>query len=244
MTVPATIRNIFRVRYARTRALGMLALTLVSLLLVPQTGCFAAARHKAALPQDFPLDNPVFGDSHTPLKQHWELVSKQVAEKCSFYDPTTKDFIYAYAKEPSGEYYVTAGLSPGQDGDSFGSVLRVNGNKCDVDEAKWTLSGHVPAGGYPRNSITHGKLLGDNEPQICHDDPDFPHNLDYQGCYYMLRSAEEEKVLQDLASDALARGVRAFGGEAQFKKHVCVSSNIKGNWYTPVIQQALIKFCQ
>jgi hypothetical protein len=186
------------------------------------------------------LDDPLFGISYSYSKVHYEPMPISIRRICPDYERGTF-WVFAHFQKESGDYYVVMGISPGQDGDSLGAALLVKNSKCYVEDSSRMLSGFIPDSGYgPEKSVYI--LPGVNAPQICEHGPQYPYGMG--PCHYILRSAEEESVLRGLVKDALARGVRAWGGAAQFKKAVCSQSLQDEIPYMPIVQQELTKFCK
>lgn len=91
------------------------------------------------------------------------------------------------------------GVFPGQTGDSLGVALRIKDSKRYDWDSTQIFSGFVPVGGYNSQSVLNklpSELPGFRAPQICG-------SVALGPCHYILRSAEEEAILRDLARDAL-----------------------------------------
>jgi hypothetical protein len=114
-------------------------------------------------------------------------------------------------------------------------VNEIEGSKCKGEDSKWMLSGFVPADGYAESMGATG-LPGVGAKRICDKGP-------LGDCHYMFRSAAEEEIVRALVVDGIKRGIRAWGGEAQFKRAVCAPDILKGQDSTPLVRQALDQFC-
>jgi hypothetical protein len=178
----------------------------------------------------------MFGLVYNPAKVHYEPMPQEARKQCRDFQQG-KYWTFAHFSKHSAEYFVVLGVVSGQDGDSFGTAIEINGPKCQEQESKWILSGVVPSGGYRENgTIAHFPGMG--AKQVCDKGP-------LGDCHYFLRSSSEEEILRGLVQDALTRGTHAWGSEAEFKKAVCSSSIMTdANSGYPLVQQELIKFCK
>jgi hypothetical protein len=101
-----------------------------------------------------------------------------------------------------------------------------------TEDSSWMLSGSIPASGYP-NPKAVGTLPGLHASESC----------DQVGnCHYELRSPEEEEVLRALVSNAIERGIKAWG-ESRFASRACAPGLMLSNSLDPVLQSALKNFC-
>jgi len=133
-------------------------------------------------------------------------------------------------------YMVTMAVRPDQEGDSFGNAFKITGSKCEAEEAYPNMTvGVVPPGGYGKSSGNVLNLPGAGAKAIC----------DRMGnCYYLFRSAAEEDLFRSLIQDAIARGIRAWGGQAKFRKEACTTEEIDGLSQIPILAQELSNFCK
>ena len=176
------------------------------------------------------LEDPVFGISYSYVKVHYEEMPIAIRQVCPEYNKGTF-WTFAHVKRGSQDYFIVMGVRPGQDGDSFGAALVVEGSDCTVEDSNWMLSGFVPRSGFNPNARS-GDLPGLGTPRLCA----------VGECHYELRTTEEESLLRELVRDALSRGAKAWGDE-QFRNVVCASSVQEANLSAPIVQQELQKFC-
>jgi hypothetical protein len=116
----------------------------------------------------------------------------------------------------------------------------IHGNHCDSADLKNTYVGVPPPNGCADTKNEEG-LPGKNEPDVRD-----PGESGAMGNYhYILRSSHEEKILRGLLQDNFQRGVRAFGGEIQYKQIICTAKMmIDFSGYADVItEQELKSFC-
>jgi len=204
---------------------------LLGMLFLVHISCNLASGQQNSVNLRTQVQDPIFGISYSYTKVHYENMPTSIRHVCPNYEKGTF-WTFAHVQRNSRDYYVVMGVAPGQDGDSLGAALVVEGSDCTASDSTWMLSGYVPSGGY-RAGESSGELPGLGAPKVCAD-PD--------SCHYVLRSAEEEGLLRDLVRDALSRGVQAWG-EDRFRKEACTPSIQQANSSTPIIQQELTKFC-
>jgi hypothetical protein len=210
-------------------------LLLCSVLLV------SCERAKAQAIQSLGLvirQDPIFGISYNPSVVKYQQLSPEFRSRCALFQGKQDHlWLFAHVRSEGSDYYVIMSTSPGQDGDSFGTAVWIEGSKCHVTESKWVLSGVPPSKGY---SDAHGveKLPGIDvpSPKTCNSDA-------YAVCNYTLQSALEEEILRGLVKDALRKAVRAYGGKTLFGGSACSRGIISGNSGSPIVQQELQMFC-
>jgi hypothetical protein len=177
------------------------------------------------------LEDPVFGLSYDYTKVHYEPVPGSLRQVCPDFKEATF-WAFAHVQRKTVDYFIVMGIRPGQDGDSLGAAIAVEGSKCTKEDSTWMLSGLIPKGGYGAQKSETTPLPG-LKGEVCN-----------QGeCYYVIKSAEEEALLRDLVRDGLTRAAKAWGGLEQFKKEACRPATLQGNSNTPVVQLELTNFC-
>lgn len=187
-----------------------------------------------AASRDTPLDDPMFGISYQSDKVKYEPVPVRIRQLCSEFK-RGEFWTFAQFRSGTSEYFIVMGVRPGQDGDSFGAALQIDGSKCQAEDSTWMLSGTPPQNGYS-HPTTAAQFPGFGAAKVC------PHGP-VGDCLYRLRSAEEEATLRGLVRDGIERAIKAYGGEAQFRKKGCAPAQVAGNASTPVVQQELERFC-
>jgi len=173
----------------------------------------------------------MFGISYDYTKVHYEPMPVSVRHICPSYEKGTF-WTYAHVKRGSVDYFVVMGIRPGQDGDSFGAAVAVEGTDCEQEDSLRMLSGFVPQGGY-----------GQGQKEIALPGLDASEVCDQGECHYVFRSAAEEGLLRDLVRDALTRGAKAWGDAERFKSEVCKPSVQEANKRTPIVLEELKEFC-
>jgi hypothetical protein len=176
----------------------------------------------------------MFGISYDYTKVHYEAMPASIRHVCPTFERGTY-WTFAHTQRESGDYFVVMGVTPGQDGDSLGVAVVVQGSKCYEEDSTRMFSGFPPTGGYGQVSVL-GKLPGLDYPEVCDSGP-------LGACHYVLRSPEEESLLRELVRDAFARAARAWGDGDRFRNEVCKPSLLEANASTPVVQQELTRFC-
>jgi len=181
-----------------------------------------------------PLDDPMFGISYQTDKVKYEPMPVRIRQLCSEFK---RGEFWTFAQFRSGtrEYFIVMGVRPGQDGDSLGAALQIDGSKCQEEDSTWMLSGTPPESGYS-HPTTAAQLPGLGAPKVC------PHGP-AGDCFYLLRSATEEAILRGLVKDGIERAINAYGSQAPFGKKACTPSQLAGSESTPVVLQELKKFC-
>jgi hypothetical protein len=180
------------------------------------------------------VTDPVFGITYNYTKVQYEPISASVRKNCKGYDYGSF-WTFAHFQEDGKNYYVVLGVQPDQDGDSLGSAVEIAGSKCQEEDSTWLFSGFIPEGGFSTYSGSL-QMPGLNAKRICD-------HGSLGNCHYLLRSVAEKQIIQGLVEDGLMRGIRAWGGEAQFKKAVCAPGTALNDSATPIVTQILGKFC-
>jgi hypothetical protein len=181
------------------------------------------------------LTEPVFGITYDSTKVNYEPIPAVLRRTCRGYE-VGRFWTFAHFEKEGRAYYVVQGVWPRQDGDSLGRVEEIDGSKCKGEDSTWMLSGFLPSTGYLEHKPLAG-LPGLDANRICDQ-------AVLGSCHYLLRSAAEEEVLRALVDDGIKRGIRAWGGDAPFKQAACISSVLKGNPSTPIVQQELERYCR
>jgi hypothetical protein len=184
------------------------------------------------------LEDPLFGIGYDPLVVHYDSVSASFLKVC----PAVfeHEFVYAHIKSGKSDYYIISGYSSDQDGDSFGHIALVNGNRCDTYDSKNAFSGVPPENGYKENEIIE-RIPGKDASWVRD-----PGESGVQGNFhYILRSAHEEAIIRALVQDGFLRGIRAYGSADKFRKLACSPEQIKALSYFPnvVEEQELKSIC-
>lgn len=184
------------------------------------------------------LVEPFFDISYDPTKVHYEPVSPSFVSVC--HHTFQHEFVYAYLKSGDAEYFVISGYSTDQDGDSLGYVTMIKGGNCDSADLKGTFLGIPPKGGYS-NSNTGEGIPGEGAPDV--RDPGESGAMG--NSHYVLRSAHEETILRGLLEDNFQRGIRAFGGEIQYKRLICSAKMMKqfSDFADVITEEELKSFC-
>jgi hypothetical protein len=184
------------------------------------------------------LTDPFFDIPYNPSKIHYDPVPQSFVSVC--HHTFQHEFVYAYLKSGDAEYFVISGYSSDQDGDSLGYVAIVRGSRCDSADLKNTFVGVPPQGGYS-NPGTDERIPGEHAQDV--RDPGESGAMG--NSHYVLRSRHDEAILRGLLEDNFRRGIRAFGGEVQYKSLICTTKMMKGfSDYADVItEQELKSFC-
>lgn len=163
-----------------------------------------------------PMFDPLFAISYDPQQVRFELAPASIGESCK--DLTGRK-LWVYAEWSSGEtkYFIVSGFivnhpdGPGKGSispDEDGVAVAIRGSKCTTDDAGWTMSGQLDANGKAKLPETFTEELpGHGAPKVCDK---------YGTCHYAVRSRQAETVLEGLASNALERFSKAFGGKQAF----------------------------
>ena len=180
------------------------------------TGLVLAGSIMASAQAKHPMFDPLFAIGYDPQQVHFELAPAVISESC-------KDLrgrkLWVYAESSSGDtkYFIVSGFivnhpdGPGQGSispDEDGVAVAIRGAKCTIDDAAWTMSGVFDTAGKANlpETIPEG-LPGHGAPRVCDK---------YGTCHYAVRSRQAETILERLASDALERFTKAFGGKQAF----------------------------
>ena len=196
-----------------------------------------AQASKTLLP--FILEDPAFGLAYNPHLVKYEQVPLSFKKQCPdfFNDKKESVWLYAHLKYGKSDYYIVMSTSPDQDGDSFGTAVWFDGSKCRMDEAKWTLSGVIPRDGYKgTGDLEKMPGLDMPTPSACNSDPSAP-------CYYTLQSARQQEILSSLIRDAIQRAIKAYGGDAPFRKKACTTKVLNDNLSYPIVKRELQAYC-
>ena len=192
----------------------------------------ATAEVQASEPGQVTLDDPIFGITYSTSSVNYDQIPPEVKQLCPHFNDG-HFWVYAHFRAENGDYYIVMGIRPDQDSDSLGVALWIEGSKCRGIDSNWMLSGR-PKKEYGKAGSLGG-LPGLDAPRIC------PHGP-AGDCYYDLQSADNERILRGLTGDAIQRAIKAYGGEAQFKKYACSPSELSES-DAPIVQQELQKFC-
>ena len=176
----------------------------------------------------------MFGISFKPDTVRYEPIPERIRELCPDFK-RGQFWTFAMLQSGGSEYYVVLGVRPGQDGDSLGTALQIEGSKCQVEDSTWMLSGVIPGKGYSQPAPS-ARLPGLGAPEVC------PHGQ-AGDCYYVLRSSAEEAILRGLVKDGIDRAIKAYGSQALFGTKACTPSQLSGSESTPVVLQELERFC-
>ena len=184
------------------------------------------------------LSEPFFDIPYNPSKVHYDPVPPSFVKACK--RNYQHEYVFAYLKSGDVEYFVISGYSSDQDGDSLGYVAMIRGNYCDSADLANTYVGVPPPNGYTDTKNEEG-LPGKNAPSV-RDPGEFGAMGNF---HYVLRSSHEEKILRGLLQDNFKRGVRAFGGEIQYKQIVCTPKMIKdfSGYADAITEQELKSLC-
>ncbi len=187
----------------------------------------------AFTPPSMVIDDPVFGLAYHPAKIHYEAVPADLVRRCKDLREVgdKESWIYAHVRVDKADYYIINGWHPSQDGDSLGNAFRLEGAKCEGEEAGNMFTGYVPPHGYGGHTET-SHLPGIDAPDV----PDEGRPGDY---HYMLRSPGEEAVIRGLIRDAEQRGEKAWG-VAAFRKQVC---SAPANTFAPILNEETRIYC-
>jgi len=163
-----------------------------------------------------PMFDPLFAISYDPQVTHFEQAPETIGRLCKDLRGR-KLWIYAEWRDKETTYYIVSGFivnhpdGPGKGDvspDEDGVAVAIQGEKCTTDDAVWTLSGWSdtnPAARLPE--AFPESLPGKGAPRVC----------DKSGsCHYAVRSLHAQSILEGLASDALERFSKAFGGKKEF----------------------------
>lgn len=208
--------------------------TLVMLILFIQLNCLNVTGQEITRPSRTLVTEPIFGITYDYTKIHYDSIPPRVRKTCAGYEDGSF-WTFAHFQKDRKDFYVVLGVQRGQNGDSLGSVNEIDGTRCQAEDSTWMLSGVIPAVAYS-NDRTYVQLPGLNAKRVCDQGP-------LGSCHYVLRSDTEEKIIRGLVSDAIRRGIKAWGGEAQFKKAACVSTAAPDNSTTPIVTRMLGEFC-
>jgi len=210
----------------------ILTLCSVCILLVFQGAC----RQTKSAPEQQGvnlLSDPIFGLSYNPSLVHYDQIPETISRMCRGFK-AGRWWVFAHVQREKDDYFIVMGSVAGQDSDSFGTALWIEGSTCHETDSQWVLSGR-PASKESSGGPARG-LPGLDAQRICDHGP-------AGECHYQLRSPDEQKVLVDLVTDAIRRASDAYGGIAQFKQRACSPSFVGGLSESPMVQQELQNAC-
>jgi hypothetical protein len=185
------------------------------------------------------IEDPVFGTVYSPSLVKYEQVPSSLKKVCQgFSDPGEVTWLYSHHRQGNSEYFIVMSTFRNQDGDSFGSAIWIQGDKCQIDESKWVLSGVIPENGFSESPASESLPgLDSPVPSVCNSNPSAP-------CNYTLRSARQEQILRGLVNDAIQRAIKAYGGDAEFRKTACTPKVLENQVGFPIVQLELQAYCQ
>lgn len=179
-----------------------------SLILVGSMTAVAQSRH--------PMFDPLFAISYDPQRVHFDLAPASISESCKDLRGR-KLWVYAEWNSDETKYFIVSGFivnhpdGPGKGDispDEDGVAVALRGSQCTIDDAAWTMSGQVDNAQKTKlPDAFQESLPGHGAPRICDK---------YGTCHYAVRSRQAEAILRGLASDALERFSKAFGGKQAF----------------------------
>ena len=209
----------------RVKAMSLIVMTLLSL-----ANCVLAKQGTTSDLGGVVLEDPIFGFDYQPEHIHYEAVPVDIRSLCRLSGGTY--WIHAKFTQGSADFYVIIGWRPDQDSDSFGTAVRIDGNKCEMDGSANIFSGFLPDAGYSANDVT-SPLPGNGAPLVAEDKKGNYH--------YVIRSKNEEAVLRGLVRDATSRGEQAWGAIA-FRQKVCPYDGTFDK-HAPIIGDERRKYC-
>jgi hypothetical protein len=219
----------------RSQKIFMRLLLLLCLIFVAMSfGKTSAQVDTASRTHQMVMEEPVLGFLFNPSVVKYERIPSRMRDVCPGFCEG-RWWVFAHLQTEGADYFIVSGMIPGRTGDIFGSAYWIKGAECRVTESTWLLSGIPPKSGYGEAKSTKD-LPGFDAPDTCNQE-----SLEW--CHYVLRSEHDENILRGLTRDAIQRGIKAFGGEAEFKKRACSPSLISDISNTPIVQQELQKFC-
>jgi len=162
--------------------------------------------------------DPLFYITYDPHRIHFELAPPVIGQLCGADLRTRKLWVYAKWITKDADYYIVSGFivnhpdGPGKGDispDPDGIAVAIRGTKCVAEDALWVMSGEAESDQKAALPETFPEALpGDGAPAVC--------ERGGNKCHYLIRSREARAILDGLASDALGRFSRAFGGKTEF----------------------------
>lgn len=177
-------------------------------------GAILAASFHGVAQSRPPMVAPLFPISYNPQLVHFEPAPPFIGQFCADLKGR-KLWVYSSWNSGDTKYFIVSGYlvshpdgpGPGSiEPDPTGIAVALRGAKCTTDAADWVMSGQVD----PKGKLLEASsvpLPGHGAPSVCDK---------YGTCHYVVRSRQEKKVLEGLASDALERFSKAFGGKQAF----------------------------
>jgi len=163
-----------------------------------------------------PMFDPLFGITYDLNRIHFERAPASIGQLCSDLRGR-KLWVYAEWSIDKTKYFIVSGYivnhpdGPGKGDispDEDGVAVALQGSQCTTDGADWTMSGEIDANRKEKlPDAFPEELPGHRAPRICDK---------YGTCHYAVRSRQAEAILEGLASDALERFSKAFGGKQAF----------------------------
>jgi hypothetical protein len=155
--------------------------------------------------------DPLFAITYDPQKIHFDSAPVAIGRLCK---ALRGNNVWVYAEWGSADtrYYIVSGFFRYEGGsvapDEDGIAIAIRGSKCTTADAAWTMSGELAANATGKLPEAFAESIpGLGAPRICDK---------YGTCHYAVHSRQAEAVLEGLASDALERYSKAFGGKQAF----------------------------
>jgi len=187
----------------------------------------------AVAPSDY--SEPIFGLLVEQGKASFDMLPAAVTAQCKGLGGTAS-LVFAHVKDATGDAYILLASPPNDPtGAPIGVTMRIDKSGCTAEKSVWTLSGQAPSGTYVMAKASFS-LPGNQAPKLCDAGA-------ADSCHYMLRSADEERMLRALVDDAVLRATRAWGGLARFKDKACTPSVMRNNDDYPVVRARLSQLC-
>jgi len=184
-----------------------------------------------------PMFDPLFGITYDLKRVQFESAPPVVNRLCGPDMRMRHLFIYAKWIANGTDYYIVSGYAvnhpdgPGKDNispDEDGIAVAIHGTKCTTDDAGWVMSGQNDSNEEAKLPPTFPESLpGHGARRVCDRDGN---------CHYMVRSREAQAILDGLASDALDRYSKAFGGKQLFLDALSRSAS-HTNLLAPVLRR-------
>jgi len=170
----------------------------------------------AVAPRSYAQGNPIFEIGSNPAIAHYDVLPTPIKNICtealSSVGQTNPLSLYAYIRGGNSEYFAVWGNTPpGVEDNGFATLLSVHGNQCRASDLEIVLITVPPKDGYHGTTSSELELPGPDSPFV-----GVPPNRDY-----VFRSAREEHLTRDFIKDAIRRAVKAYGGNAQFRRAAC-----------------------
>jgi len=143
--------------------------------------------------------------------------------------------VFARVMSGNSEFFAVWGnMKPSVEDNGYATLLSIRANKCRSSDLEIVLITVPPKNGYD-GAASNIALPGPGSPLVGVP-PD---------CKYVFRSAEEERLTRDFVKDAIARAIKAYGGDAPFKKAACtpdVDASLSQMGYI-VVEKELEAYC-